>query len=231
MLVPNGGDAQKSVPLLILVFLSGVVGAVSMVGVFPFASLYGGVMIGALSAGSGANALFPSILALGQGASEPQQRFSVQIFFLIIAGLIGLTLCCFAWLALHSLPKTFLNVRSLAAPSGLETRSLLDSAAELQNSRESDSLLQSLRPIFGPLVHECYISLLQYILLGCIPYAFNGYGDLNRTFLFWNTFVPISVGAVGRLVTIKIKLTMLLPQSIGQVRANRISSFVSLLIP
>eukprot|EP01122_Echinamoeba_exundans_P009541 TRINITY_DN3404_c0_g1_i1.p1 TRINITY_DN3404_c0_g1~~TRINITY_DN3404_c0_g1_i1.p1 ORF type:complete len:560 (-),score=70.47 TRINITY_DN3404_c0_g1_i1:314-1966(-) len=199
----------KSIPLLVLVFFSGVVGSMSMVSVFPFASSYGVTMIGALSAGSGANGFVPSILALIQGAENPQPRFSVPVFFFILAGVIALTILCFIWIVLHKLPRSFLN--------SFES----EKTPLLTNEIEGDSvpslpLIASLKPIAMPLFHECYISILQYILVGILPYAFNGYGETSRVFLFWNTFAPIIVGAIGRLATIKIKYLNLLPQSLVQ---------------
>jgi hypothetical protein len=182
-----------------------------MVSVFPFASAYGVTMIGALSAGSGANGFVPSILALIQGAENSAPRFSVQIFFFILAGVIAVTIACFGWIAMHKLPRSFLH--------GFENEKtpLLTNESEA-DSIQTVSLIESLKPIAFPLFHECYISVLQYILVGILPYAFNGYGDSSRVFLFWNTFAPIIVGAIGRLATIKIKYLNLLPQSLIQVR-------------
>lgn len=105
----------NSVALVALTWVAGLVGCFSVVSFFPFASLFKHSITAALSTGMGTcwtslfyyqesglftsfsqgiNGLIPSLLAVGQDPGD-SKRFSVRLFFIIIASFLALSLCSY----------------------------------------------------------------------------------------------------------------------------------------
>lgn len=88
-----------SLRLLVAMAVAGVVGCVGVVVVYPLAAAHEPAATSALSAGMGANALVAALLAAAQGVAATPARFSVDAYFLAIAGVLGLSLAASLGLA------------------------------------------------------------------------------------------------------------------------------------
>lgn len=89
------GGKEWSVALSTLGALSGLVGALCTVTIFPWASLYGATMVSAVSTGSGANGLITAVLAVAQHPTAARPHFSLHTYFFVLAGVLFLSLFCF----------------------------------------------------------------------------------------------------------------------------------------
>jgi hypothetical protein len=84
-----------SVALSSLAAASGLVGALSTVTIFPWASLYGATMVAAVSTGSGANGLVAAILAVIQNPASPEPHFPLHVYFFILTGVLFMSIIAF----------------------------------------------------------------------------------------------------------------------------------------
>lgn len=91
------GHSEYSVLLSTLGACSGLVGGLSTVTLFPWASLYGALMVAAVSSGSGANGIVTAILAITQNptSGSAKAHFTMRTYFFIIAGIFAISLICF----------------------------------------------------------------------------------------------------------------------------------------
>lgn len=91
------GQREYSVLLSSLGACSGLVGGLSTVTLFPWASLYGALMVAAVSSGSGANGIVTAILAITQNPTSGSEKahFTMRTYFFIIAGIVTLSLIAF----------------------------------------------------------------------------------------------------------------------------------------
>lgn len=91
------GGHEYSVLLSTLGACSGLVGGLSTVTLFPWASLYGTLMVAAVSSGSGANGIVTAILAITQNPTSGSAKihFTMRTYFFIIAGVLAISLICF----------------------------------------------------------------------------------------------------------------------------------------
>lgn len=96
------GHSEYSVLLSTLGACSGLVGGLSTVTIFPWASLYGALMVAAVSSGSGANGIVTAILAVTQNptSGSAKAHFTMRTYFFIIAGIFAISLICFMVVAL-----------------------------------------------------------------------------------------------------------------------------------
>jgi len=89
------GGKQHSVALSTFGALSGLVGALCTVTIFPWASLYGATMVAAVSSGSGANGLITALLAVAQHPTSARPHFSLHTYFFVLSGVLFVSLICF----------------------------------------------------------------------------------------------------------------------------------------
>lgn len=93
----NVGGHEYSLLLSSLGACAGLVGGLSTVTLYPWASLYGATMVAAVSSGSGANGIFTAIFAIAQNPTDgaAKAHFSMQTYFFILSGLLLLSIASF----------------------------------------------------------------------------------------------------------------------------------------
>lgn len=94
------GKDMFSVALTSLSAASGLVGALSTVTLFPWASLYGATMVAAVSSGSGANGILAALLAVIQSPTRNPPFFSMEVYFIVLSAICTLSAVVFVLIQL-----------------------------------------------------------------------------------------------------------------------------------
>jgi len=191
--------ANHSIGLIVLVFISGVVGCLSVVVFYPFSSLYNLQLTSALSTGMGCNALIASLLAIVENPGNQSQRFSVGWYFRILALVIVGSLISFYFILKHpQVTKYKERNQQLSTEERKEGESLLtenDVPKQFQRISKKMILIGA-----NPIINQLYICTLNYLLMGILNFAVIKYPEAERLLLWMNVLSMIS-GSIGRLVS------------------------------
>jgi len=153
------------------------------------------VLLTALSAGMGINGLITSILAIIQNAGK-NPRFSVEVYFLILLIIVLLSFISFALIINTHYANKYKRISQNMAPQALPFKWV-----NIQKSAIYNIFMSALNPI----LNQYIICVLNYLLLGILPYTVAGFYN-SDTLLLWVTVSGMICGAVGRFSTIYLRI-------------------------
>mmetsp|Transcript_6495 Transcript_6495/g.16402 ORF Transcript_6495/g.16402 Transcript_6495/m.16402 type:complete len:410 (-) Transcript_6495:89-1318(-) len=198
---------EFSLVVYILTVLSGLVGSLSVILLFPFTSLYPQRHnTSAVSTGMGLTGLIASAIAIGQNTG-PNQRFSLEVAFFIMAACLAASLTAFfVVLAAFPPPKSqnlndYMHLDPSEAPASPNAPGC-DSGVHCtcMDTKSSSPTLEVLLECKSLLLHQLVANICFYLVLAALPFAFLGAPSSTRLFL-WATVCGFSLGSVGRLFT------------------------------
>jgi hypothetical protein len=203
-----------SVVILTCTFTGGIVGILSIVTLYPWASSFNQPKaISALSTGTAASSLIGALLGLIQGAGEKTQRFSPSVYMFILSLLSILSAYCF-----YVLNSTHENAAKHENNSNVDTKKLLITPNSSRDEISTQTLLTSvvdeedgggkgarndlnwrilITYIIAPVTVQFLNCALNYALLpGIIPYL-----SCGHILTFWFTLLISFSNVFGRFVS------------------------------
>jgi len=190
--------SMHSVGVLTLTFFAGMVGCLSVVIFFPFASQYHPALTSAISTGMGVNALFASIIALIQNPGD-HARFGVSWYFAILSILLIGSLLCFLF-SLNSSQVESCRIRNQEYNNPEVKQNLLN-----ETSSNPISSMDVLRRSFISIANQFYNCFMNYILISVLPYSVQGYSNSDQLLMWLFTLGMIS-GSLARFSSAYIKI-------------------------
>jgi riboflavin transporter 2 len=212
--------AQRSVPLIILVFLLGTLDATSTVTYSDYMKRYHPKLLNSLYLGESFTTVIPSILASMQGvggeaiclrnSTYPEYsspRFSVQVFFWIFVGIIFISLLAFILLEYSTIPEKYrVTRRVVVAPESSTDYELSVGTDATSSSFQLTSQISMTKQMYSSLLAVTFLS--STVLYGILPsigtYAMLPYSQ--RTYYIASIVVAVCyplavlIGLIGRSI-------------------------------
>lgn len=185
--------------------LAGLVGSMSVVVFFPFASLWGTAHTAATSTGMGLTSLVASIISIIQQPGQTGQLFSTSVYFALLG--------CIQLLCLASLCVVlFRNARdrrvsiSLAAVAAITDSDDTDAELLVEQPREPEYTWRQLLAVgHEPFLNQIGINTLYYFLKSIINYSVRNYPH-SDVLVFWLNAAAMLMDAFGRFSTTFLRI-------------------------
>ena len=199
--VTNG---EHSIVILLCTFTGGIVGILSIVTLYPWATSFQQPRaVSAISTGTAASSLIGSLLGLAQGAGEISQRFSPFVYMLLLSLVALASSYCF-YLLNSNRGNSRVNTMDLENTVGNHNSSIVTSLIEKPSKTEATggcpnelTMKELLLKIISPIFVQFLNCTLNYALLpGIIPFLTCGH-----TLTFWFTLLISFSNVLGRFIS------------------------------
>ena len=197
-------DGEHSIVILGCTFTGGIVGILSIVTLYPWATSFQQPRaISALSTGTAASSLIGSLLGLAQGAGQNTQRFSPFVYMLLLSLVALASSYCF-YLLNSSRRRFRVNTMDPENSVGNENSSMAKALIEKPSKTEAGggypnelTMRELLLKIISPVCMQFLNCALNYALLpGIIPFLACGH-----TLTFWFTLLISFSNVFGRFIS------------------------------
>lgn len=204
---------ERSLALYVLCFVSGVIASSLSMTIFPFASKYGIIHITAASTGSGSSGLISSILTAIQQPSIDKPHISFEVFFWIVFSIILMSVISFFIILKTKSIQNFIIIGDFTKTNLISYDDDLTSQTTPQCAMTSIEIFSKIKYY---ICNQLFISIMYYIIMSSLTFTVRSLGDRASKFLFFTTIFGLSMGSIGRLLTMKLKITRVLFLSLIQ---------------
>lgn len=208
------GGIKRSLALYVLCFVSGGIASSLSITIFPFSSKYGLQHIIATSTGSGSSGLIISILAAIQQPSSKNPHISFEAFFWIAFSFIALSTISFFVIIKMEYLKKINTIKDITKTNLISYDDDLTQITTKQVVASSEEILSKIKYYA---CNQLIISIMYYIIMSSLTFTVRSLDDRANKFLFFTTIFGLSMGSIGRLLTMKWRVIRVLFLSIIQV--------------